>query len=131
MNWYIHCLKNYTNFQGRASRTEYWMFTLFQMLILIGLIVVDVMLSFSMKFGLFQPIYALATLIPSFAVAARRLHDIGMSGWRQLIMLVPLIGPLALIFFLAKSSQPEGNRFGPVPANVQGTEPPVVQQTAG
>ena len=62
-------------------------------------------------------IYSLATIIPSLAVAIRRLHDVGQSGWFALISLVPLVGGIILLVFLAKESQPQTNKWGPVPGH--------------
>jgi uncharacterized membrane protein YhaH (DUF805 family) len=62
--------------------------------------------------GLFSGIYALAMLIPSLAVGARRLHDTGRSGWWQLLSLIPVLGVLVLIFFFAQDSQPGDNQYG-------------------
>jgi uncharacterized membrane protein YhaH (DUF805 family) len=100
------CLRKYVDFSGRASRPEFWWFALFQLIVL-------VIASF-----LGDTVYiivALALLLPSLAVGARRLHDIGKSGWFLLINLIPIIGILVLIYFWVQPGQPEGNTYG-VPA---------------
>ena len=111
MNWYLTVLKKYATFSGRARRKEFWMFILFYIIIAIGLSVVDMMIGMSLL-GL---LFALAMLIPSLAVGARRLHDIGKSGWWQLIGLVPFIGILVLIIFWVMDSNPGDNAYGPNP----------------
>ena len=101
----------YADFSGRATRSEYWYIFLFTFI---------VEMAISMVFGLISTefasvvsgIYALATLIPNFAVTWRRLHDIGKSGGWYFILLVPLVGWIILLVFLCKDSGPD-NRFGP------------------
>ena len=118
MNWYIAVLKKYATFSGRAQRAEYWYFVLFNILISIGLGVVDgVAGTYDAKagVGLLGGLYALGVIIPSLAVAVRRLHDIGRSGWWMLIALVPLIGAIVLIVFFVKDSAPGDNAHGPNP----------------
>jgi uncharacterized membrane protein YhaH (DUF805 family) len=105
------CFTKYANFNGRASRSEYWWFVLF---IVIG----DIVLSFV---GHGTPLlFGLATLLPSIAAAARRLHDTDRSGWMQLLGLIPILGWLVVIYFLVQEPK-EPNRFGPAPAT--STEP--------
>ncbi len=119
MNWYLEAVKNkYAVFDGRAHRQEFWYFILFYFLIYLALSIVDqVTGTFSMETGagLLSGIYALAMLVPSLAVGARRLHDTGRSGWWQLLMLIPILGGLILIFFFVLDSQPGGNQYGPNP----------------
>ncbi|MDM0114475.1 DUF805 domain-containing protein [Variovorax sp. J22R133] len=100
------CLRKYVDFSGRASRPEFWWFALFQFIVL-------VIASFLGK--AIYTIVALALVLPSLAVGARRLHDIGKSGWFLLINLVPVIGILVLIYFWVQPAQAEGNAFGALP----------------
>ena len=87
MNWYLKVLKQYADFNGRARRKEYWMFALINFLIsfVIGFI------GGIMEFTLLGTIYSLAVFIPSIAVAVRRMHDVGKSGWFILIPIYNLI----------------------------------------
>ncbi len=108
MNWYLDVLKKYAEFNGRARRQEFWMFALINFGI-------SVVLSFIGPLGY---LYSLAVLVPCLAVGARRLHDTGRSGWLQLLLLIPLLGPIVLIVFAAQDSQPGENKFGPNPKSV-------------
>ena len=89
------CFSKYADFNGRASRPEYWWFALFVFLVSAVL---------SMVSNVLPGIFAVATLLPSLAVAARRLHDTERSGWWLLIGLVPMVGFIVLIVFLAQKS---------------------------
>jgi len=115
MNWYLEVLKKYAVISGRSRRKEYWYFALFNLIISIVLGIIDgVTGSFSPEagMGLLGGIYTLAVLIPSIAVGVRRLHDTNRSGWWLLISLIPLIGMIVLIVFLATDSKPEENQYG-------------------
>lgn len=112
MQWYLKVLKNYVGFQGRASRKEYWMFILITSIITIVLSIVETMVGLD---SVLSGIYSLATLLPSLAVGARRLHDTGRSGWWQLISLIPLIGAIILLIFLCKDSDENENKYGQNP----------------
>lgn len=111
MNWYIGVLKKYLDFSGRAQRMEYWMYTLINILVMLGLAILDVLLGL----GFLSTIYALGVFIPSLAVGVRRLHDTNRSGWWLLIGLVPLIGLIILIVFFVQDSQAGANEYGPNP----------------
>ena len=112
MNWYLGVLKKYAVFSGRARRTEYWMFFLFNIIILIVLGFLEGIFGSP---GILSTIYGLAVFIPSIAVAVRRLHDIGRTGWWVLIGLIPFIGAIVLIIFFVLESQPGANQYGPNP----------------
>ncbi|MEU9453789.1 DUF805 domain-containing protein [Streptomyces sp. NPDC048277] len=111
MNWYVDVLKKYAVFSGRARRQEYWMFFLFNVIISIVLAVVGRVIGFSALGAL----YSLAVFLPGLGVAVRRLHDIGRSGWAILIALIPLVGTIILIVWLASEGKPEENQYGPNP----------------
>ena len=116
MEWYLKVLNKYAEFDGRAHRTEYWMFVLFNVLISIGLGLVGGLIGHGLQF--LSSLYALAVLVPGIAVAIRRLHDIGKSGWWLLVAFVPLIGAIILLVYFVQDSQPENNQYGPNPKAV-------------
>ncbi|HHQ4620284.1 DUF805 domain-containing protein [Aeromonas veronii] len=113
MNWYISVLKQYAVFSGRARRTEYWMFVLCNVIVMLLLGMVDKLIGGDNE--LISSIYSLAVLLPSLAVAARRLHDTDRSAWWLLLGLIPVIGTLVLIYFMVCNSQQGPNRFGDDP----------------
>lgn len=117
MNWYLDVLKKYAVFDGRARRQEFWMFVLINFVISVALNVVDRVLSigFFSGAGILGTLYGLAVLIPSLALAWRRLHDTDKSGWWILIGLIPLVGWIILIVFYATEGNRGPNRFGPDP----------------
>jgi uncharacterized membrane protein YhaH (DUF805 family) len=105
--------ENYVNFRGRASRSEFWWFALF---VFVVSIVLQVILG-----EIVGAIFSLAVLLPSIAVAVRRLHDVDRSGWWYLLALIPLIGFLILLFaFFIHRGTVGANRFGPDPLAGQG-----------
>ena len=112
MNWYLGCWQKFAEFNGRARRTEYWMFSLFNFMAGILVALADGVLGTAGMLGL---IFNLAVLVPSLAVTARRLHDTDRSGWMMLIALIPLVGPIVLLVFMCLDSKPGENRFGPNP----------------
>ncbi|MEH8244950.1 DUF805 domain-containing protein [Aeromonas veronii] len=113
MNWYISVLKQYAVFSGRARRTEYWMFVLCNVIVMLLLGMVDKLIGGDNE--LISSIYSLSVLLPSLAVAARRLHDTDRSGWWLLLGLIPIIGTLVLIYFMVCNGQQGPNRFGDDP----------------
>ncbi len=121
MEWYMKVIKQYAVFNGRATRKEYWMFTLFNFLITFGIAIVSGILGSLMgtNQNILVNIYSLAVFLPSLGVAIRRLHDTGRSGWWLLISLIPLIGAIVLIVFFIEDSQPNDNQFGPNPKTMR------------
>ncbi len=118
MNWFLTALKKYAVFSGRSRRREYWYFGLFYLIFYAVLAIVDAItgsFDFGSGMGIFSGILTLALLIPSLSVTVRRLHDTGRSGWWILLALIPLIGFIILIVFLAQDSEAGANRFGPNP----------------
>lgn len=119
MEWYLKVVKdNYANFTGRARRQEYWMFVLFNLIFVIGVAVVSGILTALTDVAAFASlyvIYVLGIIIPSLAVAVRRLHDVGKSGWFYFISLIPLIGGIWLIILFATEGDKGPNSYGPDP----------------
>ncbi len=115
VHWYVDVLKKYATFSGRASRPEFWMFTLVSLVISIVLAVIDALLGTGM---IIETVYDVAVFLPSLAVSVRRLHDIDRSGWWVLIGLIPIIGLIVLIVFWATAGKPRENAYGPNPQEV-------------
>jgi uncharacterized membrane protein YhaH (DUF805 family) len=107
-NPYLDVLKKYAEFTGRATRREYWMFSLISFGISLALIVIESLLGGK---GYLYNLYSLAVLLPSLAAGVRRMHDTDRSGWWLLLPIVNLV-------FLAQDSQPGVNRFGPNPKGI-------------
>ena len=118
MKWYLKVLNHYADFSGRARRTEYWMFLLFNMIFAIVAMLLDNILGLTLgqlPYGVFYLLYVLAVFIPGIAVVVRRLHDAGQSGWMILIGLIPLIGAVWLFILMLTDSEPGENKYGPNP----------------
>lgn len=105
-------LSKYTDFEGRSRRSEYWYFALFQMIIVYGIMAVETMI---LGITIISMLASLAFVVPGLAVAVRRLHDIGKSGWNFLFALIPIVGWILVIVWLATDSQYGANKWGPNP----------------
>ncbi|TDK66075.1 DUF805 domain-containing protein [Sapientia aquatica] len=103
-NEYVSALSNYANFSGRATRKEYWMFTLYNLLISIGLMVIG---RSAFHSDALYNLYSLAMLIPSIAVGVRRMHDIGRSGWWLLVPIVNLVFACTATVDLESNERPK------------------------
>ncbi|MEG0483271.1 MAG: DUF805 domain-containing protein [Acinetobacter sp.] len=109
IDWFVKCLKQYVTFDGRARRKEFWFF----ILVCIGLgIVAQIIDGIVGTTPLLNGLLNLALFLPSLAVGARRLHDVGRSGWWQLIGLTG-IGLILLIVWWATDTKQEQNEYGP------------------
>ena len=115
MNYFLDVMQNkYAQFSGRATRSEYWYFVLFSIIIYIIAMVIDGFLA-DLTGGILilTIIVMLGLLIPNIAVSIRRLHDIGKSGWWYLLSFVPLISLVLIVFFVMDSK--EDNIYGENP----------------
>ena len=133
MDYMILPLKRYFEFSGRSRRKEFWMFFLFQVILLVIASFVDIALGYGStdssvstvdgysasasmtSSGPVMLIVALALLIPGLALAIRRLHDTDRSGWWLLIGLIPLVGAIVLLVFYCLEGTAGPNRFGEDP----------------
>ena len=106
------CLSKYATFHGRARRSEYWWFALFNLIVSVIAAIIDQALGGGQ---IFQVVVSLALFLPSLAVAIRRLHDTNRSGWWILIGLIPLVGFIILIVWFCTDSAPGDNNYGPYP----------------
>jgi uncharacterized membrane protein YhaH (DUF805 family) len=102
---------NYVTFSGRAIRSEYWYWVLFT---IVGNIVAEI-IDAVIGITAIDPLFGLAVLLPSIAVAVRRLHDLDRSGWWILIGLIPIIGWIILIIWYCGRGTVGSNRFGSDP----------------
>ena len=130
MEWMLRPLKRYADFSGRARRKEFWMWYLFVLIMYFVLMYLDAALGlggtatgyaeggsvgFNMTGGLLTLLFMLAILVPNIAVAVRRMHDIGKSGWMVLIGLIPLFGWIYVIYLYVQPGQAGPNQYGPDP----------------
>ena len=118
MNWYLKAMNSYATFKGRSTRSEYWYFMLFYILILVMPLILAGFLGLgengqSIMF-IISGILLLIHIIPSLAVSIRRLHDIDKSGWWYLISFIPYIGAIA-IMIMAMIDSKDDNEYGENP----------------
>ncbi len=128
---YVEMFKKYAQFSGRSRRSEYWLAVLANCII--------IMIAYTVLFiplicdivsngepsgvsfvvvavvGIILLIYSFAVIVPVLAMGVRRLHDTGKSGWYMLMSLIPYVGPIILIIFMATDSQSGTNQYGPNP----------------
>lgn len=119
--WKNAFAKNYANFNGRARRSEYWYYTLMNVIILISLVILFTVCSTANLGGIswifigLYFIFIIATIIPTLAVLVRRLHDVGKSGWFFFVYFIPLAGPIWLLVLLFTQGEQGENAYGPDP----------------
>ena len=111
------CLGQYATFSGRASRSEYWWFFLFQVL---------VMVATGMLGDVINGLASLALLLPALAVGTRRLHDIGRTGWWQLLLLTG-IGFFVLLYWWVQPTDGASNSYGEPPAALREESPQAIR----
>ena len=118
MEWYVKVIQSYSDFNGRSRRKEYWMFTLWNLIFALLAMFLDY------TFGIVYPsvghdplyiAYGLFVFIPGLAVAIRRLHDVGKSGWMYLVALIPIAGAIWLIVLFVTEGNEGNNAYGPDP----------------
>lgn len=127
MKHYINAISNYSNFSGRARRSEYWYFILFNIIFGVAAVILDNLLgstfnidipgadSMPLPYGYIYLAYSVFVFLPAIAVWVRRLHDVGKSGWFLLIVFIPVIGGIWLLILALQDSQPGENKYGPNP----------------
>ena len=128
-----HVFQNYANFNGRARRSEYWYFRLFDLMVpviisivtlLPGLLAVDPLMLGIYGLGkVLLVIYALASIVPSLAVTCRRLHDIGKPGSYMFFFLLPIVGTILIMVWAFQDGDPGENRYGKNPKNRSNVAP--------
>ena len=110
-------IAKYVDFYDRAPRSEYWWFQLSVIVIMqIYYWIIEFWLTpLSLYWIVFGVPVSVGLGIPAIAVTARRLHDIGRSGWDQLWALIPFIGTLVVLWWMIKPGDEGDNRYGPNP----------------
>lgn len=126
MNYFVMALKKYAVFSGRSRRAEYWYFILFSTIITFIVTFIDIAVSTGtgLDIQLLGTLYGLAVVLPSLGVLVRRLHDTGRSGWYVFISIIPVIGTIMLIVWLATDSQSGMNQYGPNPKEANSSANP-------
>lgn len=135
MKYYIHVLKNYATFSGRARRSEYWYFVLFNIFALIIAMILDNALGTTLAiadepgpsrmmlpYGWIYILYSVFTILPGLAVAVRRLHDTDRSGAYILLVFIPIIGSIWLLVLMCLDSTSGPNKYGPNPKGFGNTD---------
>ncbi len=125
MEWMLLPYRRYAEFSGRSRRREYWLFVLFYWLVMIAIEAIfgtpqSVTMGNAFSYGVVANgagsaignLFALASLVPSLAVAVRRLHDIDRSGWWLLLAFVPFLGWFTLFVFTCLDGTAGSNRYG-------------------
>ena len=118
MTWALMPLQKYAVFTGRSRRKEFWMFVLFTFVVEIILAIIDAIIGTydtAVGMGLLSGLFYLAILVPSIALNTRRLHDIGKSGWFQLLFLIPIVGFILWIIWMVRDGDEGPNQYGPSP----------------
>ncbi len=123
MEWMLMPLSRYAEFSGRSGRMEYWMYTLFQTIVLIGFAVVFLVIFglednvsdngdavFGLVFALVA--YLLIFLVPNISVTVRRFHDQGLSGWLYFLSFIPYLGGIILLVFMCLPGSSGANKYG-------------------
>lgn len=100
--YYLLAFKKYAEFDGRANRREFWYFMLFHLVVCL---LIDIIDGPNQNSSMLMQIYQLATVVPTIALAIRRIHDIGKSGWFVLI-------PLYNLYLYCQPSQKGSNKYG-------------------
>jgi uncharacterized membrane protein YhaH (DUF805 family) len=111
-SWKLVVLERYAKFDGRAGRAEFWWFVLANFLVYIAL---AILMQISGIFVVVYFVYGLATIVPSIAVAIRRLHDTDKSGWMLLLGLIPFVGFILLLVFYIQEGTSGPNQYGAGP----------------
>ncbi len=108
------CFRKYIVFSGRAQRSEYWYWVLFMILANIAISFLEAVINdmATGNAGLLNAAFSIATLLPGVSVVVRRLHDTNRSGWWYWIVLVPIVGIIILLVWLATKGSDGPNDFG-------------------
>lgn len=120
MNYYLRVLNRYALFEGRASRTEFWMYFLYTIIAGFVCLFLDNIFNLTINdevYGWIYILYSLVTLLPTLAVHVRRFHDTNKSGWFILLGIIPYVGWIIILILLALDGTKGENNFGPEPVD--------------
>lgn len=124
MNYLLDPLKSYADPSGRATRKQYWMFALFQWIIILILLIIGYIFKIPNNIIKYiVDVYVLVTFLPSICLSIRRLHDTGRSGSYLFWSIIPLVGSTMILVITCQESGPD-NEFGPNPYNAVAPEMP-------
>ena len=113
-------LSQYATFSGRARRSEYWFFYLAVIIATVIAAILDLIIDSEVL----EWIVFAVTIVPNLAVGSRRMHDIGKSGWAQLICIIPIVGWILIIVWFCRDGDPRQNEYGPSPKGMGAWETP-------
>ena len=108
MSMYLDGWRRYAQFTGRASREAFWMFILVNIVVTLGLVALEIFFQMSWKW---EALYSLMLCLPLLSLTVRRLHDANRSAYSLLLVLLPVVGMLVLLIFLALPSEYQSNVF--------------------
>ncbi len=112
LKWILNPVQNhYADFEGRATRREFWMYALYY----IGAAIVISIIGEVLRMHYVDELFMLVLLLPSLAIGARRLHDTGKTGWWQLLSLIPIAGSIILIILFIQKGAEGDNDYGAAP----------------
>lgn len=115
MKWYLKAIQQYADFNGRARRTEYWIFLLINLMITYLSLLIDDSLGLrigELPYGWTYILYSLILFIPVLSATTRRLHDLNKSGRHIFIILIPVVGIVWLLILLFTDSKAGDNQYG-------------------
>jgi uncharacterized membrane protein YhaH (DUF805 family) len=122
MKYYLKAFKNYAEFTGRANTSEFWYFVMFNIIFSITAMILDIVLgidSRGLRYGPIYEVYTAIVFIPGLAVAVRRLHDVGKSGWFIFIVVIPLIGIIWFFVVVSANGDAGKNEYGIKPKEIK------------
>ena len=132
--------KNYATFNGRSRRSEFWFFHLLHFFVSFGISLIRVLVTIIVQddnnsianiFNGLIGIYNLVVLIPNIALAVRRFHDIGKSGYYVLLGLIPIVGTIIVMYYSCIDSEVNSNEYGPSPKYNNPQDEPLNQNNGG
>lgn len=111
--WYKQAFDKFVSAKGRLPLRGFWYYVQFNVLFALLALGLDFILHFTIKIDFLFTTYVMIFILPSLAATSRRLHDVGRSGWAQILLFIPVIGWFFLIKWLMQPGIPEDNKYGP------------------